>query len=500
RIINESWNENSGKAGWWNRAPGQPFFSVFNYMEPHQGRTMTYPYEKYKKEIFYQLKNEERISDNDFEMPPFYNDSPEMRKQLARVYNSLKLTDNLIGNLLQRLQRDNLTDSTIIFFYADHGEGIPGAKTNGIGLGYRVPFIIWFPPMYQHLSPWGSGIVTDELISFEDLAPTLLSMAGVKKPAYMKGRAMIGADRTPPAEFIFCYQDRADESTDLVRTVTNGRYLYSRNFMPFMPEHRWLRYQEVSDIKKQIRKDFTAGKLNAVQKRMLQARPVEYLFDLHNDTWETTNLVNDASLKPLLEKMRNAMDENIIRSRDIHFLPEYEMALIAGNTLPYNYRLSNDNFDIEHIYKAAALSGKKNKSIAHQQLELLKHKNKIVRYWAAMGLKSQSAEVLRTHQSQLKAALKDTYPPVQILVASITYDLFNNQEAQRILKTYSIHENEHLSLLALQNIAYVKNLKPFAANISKANAKGRSFSLPVYAASEVLLSRLGLKNLEAQDE
>ena len=161
-FIKEAWHESSGDAGWWNRKSGQPFFSVFNFNESHQSRTMTMTYEWYTENVLDHLSQEERISENEFEMPPFYLDSPEMRKQFARVYNSIKLTDNRIDELLKRLEKDNLKDSTIIFFFADHGEGMPRGKTNGINYGYRVPFVIWFPEMYKHLSPWGTGgIVTD---------------------------------------------------------------------------------------------------------------------------------------------------------------------------------------------------------------------------------------------------------------------------------------------------------------------------------------------------
>jgi len=93
---------------------------------------MTETYEWYQKNILENLSAEERIGDNDFEMPPFYRDSPEMRKQFARVYNSIKLTNNRIGELLARLEKDNLKDSTIIFFYADHGEGMPAVKPTGL--------------------------------------------------------------------------------------------------------------------------------------------------------------------------------------------------------------------------------------------------------------------------------------------------------------------------------------------------------------------------------
>ena len=148
----EAWHESSKHAGWWNRQKDQPFFAVFNYNDSHQSRTMTYPYKKYKAMVLDQLATKEHIGENAFDMPPFYNDTPKMRKQFARVYNSLKLTDNKVGLLLERLEKDGLKDNTIIFFYGDHGEGIPRGKTNGINLGYRVPFIAWFPEKYKHLS------------------------------------------------------------------------------------------------------------------------------------------------------------------------------------------------------------------------------------------------------------------------------------------------------------------------------------------------------------
>src|SRR3546814_18531670 len=109
-------------------------------------------------------------------------------------------------------------DSTIIFFYADHGEGMPRGKTNGIDMGYHVPFIIWFPPMYAHLSPWGDGVVADELVDFEDLAPTLISLAGGKVHEYMKGRILVGSERSEPVEFLELFSYSSGYGIDMVRT------------------------------------------------------------------------------------------------------------------------------------------------------------------------------------------------------------------------------------------------------------------------------------------
>jgi len=275
-FIAEAWNESSGKAGWWNRKPGQPFFAVFNYNESHQSRTMTETYNWYVENVYTQLLPNERIGDNDFEMPPFYLDSPEMRKQFARVYNSIKLTDNKIGELLARLEKDKLKDSTIIFFYADHGEGMPRGKTNGINYGYRVPFIIWFPEMYKHLSPWRkAGAVSDELIDFTDLAPTLISLAGGEIPKHIEGRPMLGKKRSKPVEYLFLSSDRSDNGIDMVRTVTDGKYVYSRNFLPFINEARYIRYMEIGEIKQQMRKDLAENKLNPLQKSLFETQQDE---------------------------------------------------------------------------------------------------------------------------------------------------------------------------------------------------------------------------------
>jgi arylsulfatase A-like enzyme len=142
-FIKEAWNESSNRTGWWNRKAGQPFFSVFNLMESHQSRTMTETYEWYVENVLSHLSPYEHVDDHDFEMPPFYLDSPEMRKQLARVYNSISFTDKKIGELLMQLEKDNLRDSTIIFLFADHGEGIPRGKTKRHQL--------WLPRAIHHL-------------------------------------------------------------------------------------------------------------------------------------------------------------------------------------------------------------------------------------------------------------------------------------------------------------------------------------------------------------
>lgn len=477
-FIQEAWDESSDNAGWWNRKPGQAFFAVFNFTDSHQSRTMTWPYQKYEQEVLDKLSKSDRIGEKSFDMPPIFKDSPAMRKQFARIYNSLKLTDNKIGELLNRLDQDHLTDSTIIFFYGDHGEGIPRGKTNGINLGYRVPFVIWFPPMYKNLSPWGTGAVTDEMVDFEDLAPTLISLAGGNLPDHLKGRILMGNHRSNPVNYLELSSDRSDNGIDMVRSITNGKYVYSRNYMPFMPELRYIRYMEIGDIKQQMRKDLAENKLNTLQKTLFEARPAEFLFDIENDKWEIHNLINDPKLKFVLDQMRKQLSDGILKSRDVMFLPEYEMRLISKTTTPYEYRLSDKRYPVKEIFKAVSLSGKRGRDVALQQIKLLGNTDKIIRYWAMIGLRSQNPDVLKPFKSEIIKSMQDNYPPVAVTASAIAYQEFNNKTAEENLKKYCSGKNMDLALMSINYLLYLSNKQPFINTIKSVNEmKDRSYDV-----------------------
>ncbi|MCD6354168.1 MAG: sulfatase-like hydrolase/transferase [Prolixibacteraceae bacterium] len=474
QFTKEAWNESSNKAGWWNRNPGQPFFAVFNYIDSHQSRTMTMPFDWYYKNVWEKLPVADRIADDAFEMPPFYNDTPEMRKQFARVYNSIKLTDNKIGELLQKLEDDNLRDSTIIFFYADHGEGEPRGKTNGINFGYRVPFVIWFPEMYKNLNPWGTGVVSDELVDFEDLAPTLISLSGGEIPDYLKGRILMGKNRSETTDHLILSADRSDNGIDMVRSITDGRFIYSRNFMPWMPEARYIRYMEIADIKQIMRKDLAEKKLNPLQQSLFEPRPPEFLFDINNDLWETKNLAGNPEYAAVLAKMRKQLDEKILSARDVMFLPEYEIGLISKTGNAYQFRLDDKRYPIKEIYAAASLSGKRSIEIAKKQVDLLKNENNIIRYWAAIGLKSQPSEILKSIKKEIEIAMDDEYPPVAVTAAAIAYQEFGSKKAETKLKEFLRDENQDIALMAVNYLLYVDNKQPFVETVKMVHERKSS--------------------------
>ncbi|WP_235299031.1 sulfatase family protein [Portibacter marinus] len=467
KMIEASWNESSRTAGWWNRDDDQPFFSVFNFNDSHQSRTMTMPFEWYENNVLKHLKKDEIISDDAFDMPPFYKDTPAMRREFARVYNAIKLTDHKIGELLKRLEEDGLMENTIIFIFADHGEGIPRGKTNGINLGYRVPFIIKIPPKYQNISPWLEQ-TEEELVSFEDLAPTVLSIAGIKIPEYLKGRILMGQNRSEERKLLFLSSDRADNGIDMVRTSTDGQMLYSKNFMPFMPEVKNIRYVNIGPITQEMRKDLKLMKMNELQETLFKVRPDEILYDIHGDLWETKNLIDIDTNKAKV--LRQNTYESMIEYRDLHLLPEYMIAEISQNEPPYEWRLKQENFDPEKILEIAKLVGvNTTKSIAELAVHLT-NENPAISYWSGVGLFSAPPDQLTVHLNDIEKAMDSEHPLTRAYSSAIMYRDTHSEKAEMILNEMIHHTDVNIALQTVNLLLYLDDITPFIGAVQKLEA------------------------------
>jgi arylsulfatase A-like enzyme len=425
QFTAKAWDESSNEAGWWNRKPGQPFFAVYNSSASHQSRTMTNTWKKYEQQVLQYLNPSEIINEGQLELPQFYRNSTEMQHQISRVYNSIALMDKEFGQWMTRLEKDGLKDSTIVFCFSDHGEGITRSKGCAFGTGYQVAFVAWFPPMYKHLSPWGDGVITDELVSFEDMAPTVLQLAGLEVPEYMQGRVFMGKKPQPEKKYVFSAVDRTDESSELSRSITDGRYLFTRVFMPFQPFIRWNMYYDVSDLQKTIRKDFRDGLLNKTQREMLEPRQAEYLFDLKEDKWETVNLIDRGEMKAKADELRNALRKELTDKRDAHFMTEY--AFITSKSIPQKLAVDDKNYPIDKILDAAFTVGKGKKYIA-EQLLMATDDNPYVRYWATMGLFSQEKGLKFKGRQLVDILQKETFPPARIQLEMLLFKISNKKE------------------------------------------------------------------------
>jgi len=233
-----TWDESSPRAHWRKRRKGQPFFSVFNFTVTHESRILMRGAE-YEKQIA-RLKPNQRQDPARLALPPYYPDTPEVRRDWANVFELITAMDYQAADVLRELEEDGLAGETIVFFWSDHGTGLPRAKRWLYDSGTRVPLIVHIPEKFRTAGEGTPGSVNDELVSFIDLGPTVLNLAGAKVPAQMQGRAFLGANLKPPRQYIYGARDRMDERYDIIRSVRDKRYRYIRNYEPFKPYYQYM--------------------------------------------------------------------------------------------------------------------------------------------------------------------------------------------------------------------------------------------------------------------
>ncbi len=306
-----AWDESSRGAHWRNRPDlEQPFFAVFNTSRTHESRVWPNP-------------EEEAVLDPDsITLPPYYPDTPIIRRDYARHLDNISRMDEWVNELLQQLEEDGLADNTIVFFFSDHGDGIPRGKRWLQDSGIQTPLIIRNPYSSQ------TGAVDDQLISFIDLPATVLSLAGVDIPEHFQGQAFMGAGAAEtPRELIFAARDRMDESHDMRRAVRDDRFKYIRNFhpeIPFLPPNR---YRDRMPLMQELIRLSKSGALNPVAAAMFaKTKPEEELYDTLDDPHEIVNLATDPEFEDVLKRMRRALADWQDETGDMGLIPETELS------------------------------------------------------------------------------------------------------------------------------------------------------------------------------
>jgi N-sulfoglucosamine sulfohydrolase len=416
RLIEESWDESSETAHWRNRAEDQPFFAVFNDLTTHQSRSMSWSYEEFQEEVQSRLSDDEIHEPAAAPVPPYYPDTPVVRRTIARYYDCITAMDKDVGRILAELEEDGLAGDTIVVFFSDHGAGLPRHKRVLYDSGTNVPLLVRFPEKYRHLAPAGPGETVDRLVSFVDFPPAMLSLVGLEIPQYMQGTAFLGPATGKPRPRVFGARDRIDEAYDLARSVRDQEYLYIRNYMPHLSWNQPSWYSDQAEIRREIDRLAEEGRLEGPQLAYAApTRPREELYLVREDPQQLRNLVYSDEHRDALSAMRRELERWIRETHDVGFLPEAEAWARLGDRTPYDVARDEEAYPQARITGAAALVGRED--ALEEQTELLRDPDPAVRYWAAVGLR---ASVRSSDESRdaLRAALSDESAVVRIAAAA----------------------------------------------------------------------------------
>ncbi|MFY7834931.1 MAG: sulfatase-like hydrolase/transferase [Novosphingobium sp.] len=365
------WDDSSAKAHWKNRPEGKPFMAVFNLMTTHESQNFN--------------PTTGKVKPADVRVPAYMPDTPVLRQDIAGYYHRMEIMDGQVGSLLAEIEAAGLGEDTIVFYYSDNGGVLPRSKRYCYDSGLRCALVVKFPAKWAHLAPNRAGSTITEPVSFIDLAPTVLSLADVPVPSVMQGRAFLGRTASAPKKYAFGMRNRMDERYDFVRTVTDGRWRYVRNYMPHLPlmqnqAFAWLAkgYQEIDRLRME-------GKLSPLQQRMFQERTFEELYDTKADPDEVVNLAGKPDHAQHLKRLRGALDAHMKAINDNGFIPEgsaiegYIPSRVAGA------------YPLDRLMALGEVAAGGDRRKAGVLRAALGDANEVIRYWGATGFAVQGA-------------------------------------------------------------------------------------------------------------
>ena len=323
------WNRSEPGADWSQRAAGQPFFHMVSLFNTHESAIWPVDMEKTPaNQDFYGLVSRNRQAFKDrgartdpdaVSVPPYLPDTPIVRRDLATHYDNIAHTDLALGALYDRLADEGLLANTIVIVSSDHGDGLPRMKRSLYDSGLHVPMVIRFPDGRD------AGTVNDELISFVDLAPTILSWADAPNPDHLAGFDFEGDDRDPSREYIFAAQDRMDFDPNHRRAVRDRRFKLIQNFSPgdryFVP----LAFRDVQPTMRELWNGLEAGTLSKAAQHLFEPMPEFQLYDLASDPHEIRNLSDAPEHAATVTRLKTVLDDWMLAHPDMSRVPEADM-------------------------------------------------------------------------------------------------------------------------------------------------------------------------------
>jgi len=292
------------------RPPGRPFFLQLCSTDPHRPLTECGP---------------ERHDPSTITLPTHYPDTRLVREDFARYYDEISHLDVFVGNVMAELERRGLAENTLVFFMGDNGASQLRGKGTLYEFGIRVPLLVRWP---VRIKP---GSVATELISGEDVAPTVLEAVGLPVPPEMTGKSFVKLLRGDPHDcraYVFAERGahasslpNGSASFDLGRVVVSPSHKLIYNVtwqLPYQPvdftgDTFWTELQRLHRDKKL---EDTWGSLY-----FSPSRAMFELYDLQADPAELNNLAGTPAAVVVETELKSALQEWMILERDFVPLP-----------------------------------------------------------------------------------------------------------------------------------------------------------------------------------
>jgi N-acetylglucosamine-6-sulfatase len=196
---------------------------------------------------------------------------------IRNMMRALVSVDEGLGLILDALRDTRQLDNTFIVFAGDNGyfngEHGLGDKRRAYEEGIRIPFLVRYPRLVRAASK------PVEMALNIDLAPTVLSLAGVRTPPAMQGRSLLPV-----------VQGKAGKWRDSILTeyFVDPPYPATQKWQSIRTrDWKWIHYPELADA--------------------------DELYDLRDDPGEMRNRISEAALAPVVAGMRADVSKQLAR-------------------------------------------------------------------------------------------------------------------------------------------------------------------------------------------
>lgn len=374
-------------------AGDKPYFFLQTIAATHQSQYGYTPDAEVHRESMARITENEYQVREDIQVPGYHFDTMEAREIWAQYQEKMTAMDRMFGEVIDQLKAEGTYEDTVIFFAGDNGHGIPHGKTMLWDEGVHVPFIAHIPEKYRDQVKTrqdDSGYeICDQYISFVDVGPTTLSLAGASIPDHMQGRAFLGAGLEDGQDYMYSFSERVDECFENSRCIREKDVLYLCDFS-FTKYKRPNGYQTTrapwfvrSQIEAADEKNIARDERRSYFRQLV--RKPEELFDLSNDESQLNDLAQNTDYKAQVERMRTLVQKKIREGYDDAFIPEpmyHGLTMTTGKTA---YEVFRDDklYPIDRLIKLwnANVDGDMNQVKAAATDE-----NAVMRLWAVRFL------------------------------------------------------------------------------------------------------------------
>lgn len=448
-LDESAWDMVKSQLGdWRKRNEGQPFLFVRTNAASHES-CLHFSEER--------MRTHETVHSLDsVNLLPVHPDTHTFRYTYATFYDHINKVDQELGRIMDMLREDGLLENTFVFYFGDNGGALPGSKGYTTETGLRVPLIVYVPEKWRDRLPVRCGGRVNGFVSFMDLGPTLLHLAGLEIPEHMDGTPFLGEDisldEMESRNVVYGYGDRFDELYAFNRTVRKGNFKYSRNFQPYHSKSlfAFYRYKQLAFTEwSNLYKD---GRLNNVQSAFFEPQGAEELYDLSSDPHETRNLAALPEYRDCVLEMRSLLDLNMKSQCDLGMLPEC-VWLEEGRGNSYAYgRKSADR--ISHLKDIADMELMDFSKVSVGLRKALSSLDAAERWWALTVCASFGKQA-SVFEASARKLLKDDSSYVRVRAMVFLSALGHKFGKDDVLEILHNAKSGSESLVVLNDITYL---------------------------------------------